>query len=353
MASAGYIRYRVVLICIALSIDALSTQVVHAWDSPCKVWGKPACEGRVGDTILDEISGIAASRTNPGIFWVHNDGGAGGGDIYGIDRQGRTLGRIHLSNITNGVSNGDWEDVTVGPCWKDGPQCVWVADIGNNCGCRDNLRLLRFEEPDLINYQKSRWDSKYGQVADYDWFHLRIEADVLPFRYPKRNTYDAEAMVVTPDGDPVLLTKHKKPKTEIFILKNVGKYVKPGKRTTMKKIGTLTLPPILDLGDEAKMAEQVVAMGGGRYNGDDSYAVTGADMWPDGSQLIIRTYGAGAYEVDIHDKSVWSVPWATVRHISMPAEPQAEAICYDTLWNRIYTVSERKNQPIYFLPCDA
>ena len=54
---------------------------------------------KVRDKQLDEISGIAASRTCPGLYYVHNDSG-GKSEVYLIDGKGKMKVVLSLGNIT-------------------------------------------------------------------------------------------------------------------------------------------------------------------------------------------------------------------------------------------------------------
>src|SRR5688572_28762756 len=64
--------------------------------------------GQVEDNDLMELSGIVASRNNPGVLWVHNDGSSD--QVYAIDREGQLLGTYDLSeNVI------DFEDIARGP----------------------------------------------------------------------------------------------------------------------------------------------------------------------------------------------------------------------------------------------
>ena len=74
---------------------------------------------------MKEDIGIAASRKNPGIYWVHNDSGDGP-EVYGINAQGRYVAKIRMKDI--GV--GDVEDISIGNCENYG-SCIfsltWVT----------------------------------------------------------------------------------------------------------------------------------------------------------------------------------------------------------------------------------
>ncbi len=88
---------------------------------------------------LSEVSGICASRSQPGVFWVHDDSG-NAASIYAIDAAGALLQRYDLA-----TTNTDWEDICLGP--GPGGDCLYVGDVGDNLSMRSDCHLLRVAEP--------------------------------------------------------------------------------------------------------------------------------------------------------------------------------------------------------------
>ena len=64
----------------------------------------------VQDPVLDEVSGVVASRVHPPVLWVHNDSG-GKPAVYAIAPDGTSLGAYRV----DGARAVDWEDIAVGP----------------------------------------------------------------------------------------------------------------------------------------------------------------------------------------------------------------------------------------------
>lgn len=87
----------------------------------------PRAVGQVGDDQLDEISGVAESRSTPGVFFVHNDSGDSP-RFFALDRSGRLLAELELETVPRLV---DAEDIAVGP-GPGGGQYVYLGDTGNN-----------------------------------------------------------------------------------------------------------------------------------------------------------------------------------------------------------------------------
>jgi hypothetical protein len=191
--------------------------------------------GTVASKELAEISGVAASRRNAGVFWVHVDSG-GPAAVFGIDATGASRARVALVDATN----EDWEDVAVGPGPDAGTSYLFVADIGDNAVDRRNVQVYRLPEPALTDTEAA--------------------ADVITLRYPD-HAHNAEAFAVHPTtGDWYVLTKEENGPSILFRAR------RPGAGTS-----TITLEPLTSLSVAPDL-------------------VTAADISPDGSALAVRTY---------------------------------------------------------------
>lgn len=189
-------------------------------------------------SLLREASGVASSRTHPGILWVHNDG-ENPYVMFALDTLGRIRGRIRIAPPFAGSM--DWEDIAVAPC--GGHDCIYLADIGDNYTGRKAVRILKFEEPDPAV------DSVASPVA-------------YPFRYPD-GRHDAEAMFILPGERVFVITKGRNAPVALF------RY--PG----MLRADTVTL-------------ELVRNMTPGIVQFPDM--VTAASASPDGRRVAVRTY---------------------------------------------------------------
>src|SRR5512134_1710243 len=78
--------------------------------------------------VLRESSGLALSKTQPGVIWSHNDSGDTP-TLYAIDLKARLLATVMVDNAVA----QDWEDIAAGPCpLGEGGSCLYIADTGNN-----------------------------------------------------------------------------------------------------------------------------------------------------------------------------------------------------------------------------
>jgi len=187
---------------------------------------------------LNETSGLAASRTWPGILWSHNDSGHDP-VLFATDTTGADRGRFTLM----GAENRDWEDLALGPC----PQgtCLYVAETGDNPENNRSAAIYRFPEPD---------PAIAGLVRG---------VERLVFRYPDRPR-DVEAIFLAPDSSVHLVSK--------------------GVRS---EIAHYRLPPSAWSAPGPVVAERLPMpnLGGGIRR-----LVTGAAIAPDGTTVMLLTY---------------------------------------------------------------
>jgi len=97
-------------------------------------------EGGSMRAAVPELSGLVKSRTLPGVFWAHGDSG-NAAELVAIDKTGRTLGRYDVN-----ARNYDWEDIAA-----DDAGHLYLGDIGDNFGLRDDVRILVLDEPEKIS----------------------------------------------------------------------------------------------------------------------------------------------------------------------------------------------------------
>jgi hypothetical protein len=143
--------------------------------------------GVVGEPELAEVSGVAASRQNPGLLWVHNDGT--GADLYAVGTNGTLRGRFRFSRDLL-----DFEDIAVGPGPDSSRDYIYAGDIGDNNSERENIQIVRVPEPRITA-------SSPATAADF-------ESEVaFTLKYPD-GSHDAEALMVDPiTGDIFIATK--------------------------------------------------------------------------------------------------------------------------------------------------
>jgi len=158
----------------------------------------------------EETSGITQSRQHPGVFWVHDD--SGNDDlIYAINIQGEAASgdKNYKGQKIIGTDNDDWEDI-----FTDDQGHIIIADIGNNCECRNDLAFYFLKETDP------------GEEENEVVRHIRFmypDVESLP-ELINGASFDAEAAFYF-DGNIYIFTKHPLllSKTRLYKLQNFSK----------------------------------------------------------------------------------------------------------------------------------
>jgi hypothetical protein len=140
----------------------------------------------------DEASGIAASMSMPGDYFLIDDG-TGTGQVVAVGSDGAVVARIDV----DGMSASNAEALASGSCGQTPlpddstpGNCLYVGDIGDNSAGRDDIAIFRFAEPDLTSPPSD------PVAADDEW----------RYTYPD-GPQNAEAMLATPDGSLLVVTK--------------------------------------------------------------------------------------------------------------------------------------------------
>src|SRR5690606_27425578 len=97
---------------------------------------------RVIPGLIDEVSGIADSRSTENALWVHEDSG-NPATITLISHAGVFIKSLPVMNAVN----RDWEDMTLAKDLSSGKNILYLADIGDNNQEHLTYDIYRFEEP--------------------------------------------------------------------------------------------------------------------------------------------------------------------------------------------------------------
>jgi hypothetical protein len=165
------------------TVAATPTVLLTAEPTICGA-GPAATRGTVETELLTEISGLAASRSQPDVLWAHNDSGDTA-RVFAMGVDGQHLGSYTLA----GIDAVDWEDMAIGPGPVEGADYLYLADIGDNPAERPDVIVYRAPEPDA------------GASDDL------TGVKTLVLRYPDK-PHDAEVLLVDPlDGALYIITK--------------------------------------------------------------------------------------------------------------------------------------------------
>ena len=249
---------------------------------------------RIGDDRLTEVSGLGVTRTG---YVVVDDGSddPAARRVFFLDRRCRVVRAVAYP-----ARPRDTEDLAVG---ADGT--VWVADIGDNNSTRSTIALWRLAPG-------SRRPALFRLT------------------YPD-GAHDAEALLLTPAGVPIVVTK---------TVGAAGVYVPvraltAGRATPLRRAGTVSVP-LTGTSNPFGIPGHLV--------------ITGGAVSPDGRRAVLRTY-ADAFEYPVTGGDVvGAVTGGTPRAIALPDEPQGEAIAFRTDGAALLTVSEEANPTVRSYP---
>lgn len=233
---------------------------------------------------IDEASGIADSKTNPGFIWVQQDSG-NPAELFLVNYNGSVQKKIPVKGITN----RDWEDIAVGSGPVAGVNYVYIAETGDNNAAYSNYTVYRFPEP------ASTTDTIFT-------------ADKLSFRYPD-GSHDAEAMLL--DNET----------RDIYIIT---------KRDTVSRIYKLAFP------QSTTTINSATLVGSFAFNG-----ITAAALSPDGKEILVKTYTAVFYWKRNAGESIIAALQRSPVTLGYQLEPQGEAICFKNDNSAFLTLSEK------------
>ena len=215
-----------------------------------------------GPARMEELSGLAVSRTYPGIVWGHGDSGQPP-VLWALDLERGELafppylakkfddGASWPGLTLEGASNIDWEDLTTLNGW------LYLGEFGNNGNARRDLGLWALPEPNPRATERQR------------------PAFFLPFHYPEQQrfpaeawVFDAEALFADPERNALyLITKHRK-------AGDVRRFIPGAKLYRIPLDGAGRANTALTLVDQH----------------EEMTAVTAAELSPSGAWLAVLTY---------------------------------------------------------------
>ena len=272
----------------ASDADDLDASSTEPGASPsCPVAGKGMVSGTVSHPALLEASGLTASAITAGVLWTHNDSGDSA-RIFAL----RTDATVAAEIAVEGASANDWEAIAAAPF--EGTPALYIGDIGDNLKARPNVTIYIVREPSLSPPPKSVSVMKRLDLTYEDGAH------------------DAEALLVDPiDGTIVIATKILDGKS--------GLYVADVARSRLTLATTLDGLPF----------------------------VTDGSVSQDGRFVSLRTYGAAFVSARTPGTSLVDALQGTRCPLTLEGEPQGEAIALTNDGSTYFTLSEKKDQPLW------
>ena len=237
---------------------------------------------------IDEASGLAASRVNPGMLWTHNDSGDKA-RIFLID----SLGRYQATILLKGFTNRDWEDIAVGPGPEDDKTYVYVGEIGDNSGKYEYKYIYRFEEPSLTRLDTTVYVD---------------QVDSIKFLMPD-GPRDSEGLMIDPLTRDIYIFSKREPNVNLY---------------------RLAYPQsITELITAEKVLEELPFT-----------LIVAADWSADGQEILIKNYEQVFYWRKKNTQSLIDLLQAQPSILPYHEEPQGESIAFDIYGRGYYTLSE-------------
>lgn len=268
----------------------------------CTAWEEPQLLAECECEDLDESSGIAWSRTRPGVWFSHNDAG-------GLpELQAFSLDGTHLeSHIVAGAGFRDWEDMAAGPCPEgvEAEHCLYIGDVGDNGAVRETVEVYAVVEP------------AEGELAQV--------VATWTLTWPERPR-DCEALAVHPcTGRVYLFSKERDPEQ-------------------MPKVARLPALPDADNVQELEVLAEIDTTALGTEG-----MLTGADWSPTGDRLVVRNYAmAFAWETDPAEPDAhWS---STPVEVPIDVDGQGETVAWHPDGG-LLTTTERVPMRIAYTAC--
>lgn len=263
----------------------------------CPDVADPVEAADVDDEEIEEASGLVASRTQPGVFWVHNDSGDDP-RFFAVDAGGQRMG---VFNVGGGASAVDWEDMSSGP-GPDPGEYLYFGDIGDNGEEREEITLYRVREPDAA--------AAGGGEVDLE------DVDVIDLVYPDE-AHNAETLIVDPQtGDLVIVAKGDP--TRVFVRPGP---VEAGGPYVLEEIAPIDFSPVI---------------------------ATGGDISPGGEFIAVRTYTVALLWLRPPGTSLAEAFAGEPCEIPLADEQQGEALAFAGDGSGYYTLGEGSSEPLHW-----
>jgi hypothetical protein len=262
--------------------------------------------GHLQNREMNEISGIAASGINDGIYYVHNDSGDTS-RFFAITSDGKIKSVIYYRGdpqIKLGVR--DCEDIAVGIGPVKGKSYVYVGDIGDNDAIYPNITVYRIGE------QKS-WIGKDSI--------LTANAVPLHLKYPD-GPRDAETLMIDPVEKLIYIVSKRSD--------SVSVYTSP---LNFKPNDTVVLTRRCKL----------------HFGGFRPFKwITAGDISRDGQQILLKSYDKVYYWKRSGNEPIWKTMQKKPAELYYKPEKQGEAIGFTLNGKGYCTTSEGVFAPIYY-----
>lgn len=245
-------------------------------------------QGVLDNPVIDEASGLVASRANTGMLWTHNDSGDKA-RIFLID----SLGKYQATVWLKGATNRDWEDITLGAGPQPDNTYIYIGEIGDNLAQYPHKAIYRIKEPQFTG----------------DTTISIEEIDSIRFTLPDGER-DTEALMIDPDTKDLYIFSKREAAINLYRL--------PYPQSTT----------------EMMVAEKVLeAM--------PFTLIVAADWSADGTEILIKDYKQIYYWQRNANQPVKGVLQKKPEVLPYHEEPQGESVAFAIDGSGYYTLSEQ------------
>ena len=253
----------------------------------------------IEEPALNESSGLVASHLNPGVFWSHNDSGRVA-ELFAFTADGQAVATMTMP----GVRVRDWEDLSIGPDAEGRASgALYVGDIGDNGGGRDDVSVFRLSEPDLSSIVP-------GEPVDL----TATDVERFDLVYDD-GPGDAETLMVDPRDGSILVVKKTMDETAPLYQATLRA---DGAMTTLVRRTDVAIPGLLGL----------------------TRLVTGGSISSTVDRVVLRTYVAAWWWPVAPGQSIADAMTTIPSRLSLPAMRQGEAIAFSADGQTLYVTSE-------------
>lgn len=279
-----FMRFVLLLLSVVLLHAGCKRKATHQDDT--FQYGR--VQGVLDNPVIDEASGLMASRVNPGMLWTHNDSGDKA-RVFLID----SLGRYQATVWLKGATNRDWEDITLGGGPQPDNTYLYIGEIGDNLARYPHKVIYRIEEPKFT-----------GDTT------LSVEeVDSIRFTLPDGER-DTEALMIDPHTKDLYIFSKREDAINLYRL--------PYPQSTT----------------EMMVAEKVLeAM--------PFTLIVAADWSSDGEEILIKSYKQVYYWQRNVGQPVKDVLQKAPQTLPYHEEPQGESITFSIDGAGYYTLSEQ------------
>lgn len=246
----------------------------------------PYAVGQIQGTVIDEASGLVASRIHNDLLWTHNDSGDDP-RIFALS----TKGAIQCTVRLKGASNVDYEDIAIGPGPEKNVNYLYVADIGDNESKRANIIVYRFAEPNVS-----------GKTS------IDVTPERIQLTYPD-GARDAEALFIDPATQDLYIITKREMRSRVYRAKA------PLEGGVTRRLDFVTDLPI--------------------------NLVTAADISSTGNEVLVKNYTYTYYWRRTNKENFAAMFKRVPAKVTYMPEPQGEAVCFAAADAGFYTISER------------